>query len=213
MYYIMSIPRNLPPRQPSEYSNCSSSFCDSTSDTTMTAPFVARRRNAVYYVRSNPCLPNPKLYDSFGSSRSLQRRNATCSSSTDTVKSSNKVKNVYLNAIHMSNPSDLQVIFDANGQPMQGYKGTMNMVQRIQAYTVSKDFSNWNISPTHRSILVNSILDDLLSQNFNFYERVDAGLFNQLSERQVFRRINRVLKSIEQPSTKVVRRSSFARSA
>ncbi|GFH61409.1 predicted protein [Chaetoceros tenuissimus] len=184
----------------------------------MTTPFVARRRNAVYYSKSSSCLPNPKLSDSrrncsFGSSRSIQRRNATCSSSTDTVKSSNKVKNVYSNAIHMSNPSDLQVIFDVNGQPMLGYKGTINMVERIQAYTVSRDFSNWNISPTHRSILVNSILDDLLSQNFTFNERVDAGLFNPLSERQAFRRINRALKSFEQPSKKTVRRSSFARSA
>ena len=103
-------------------------------------------------------------------------------------------------------PLTMDVIFDKTGMPIPNHDGTSNFSQRIlfefhDKYKVAHN-------PTHKSIVANRIMNELMSENCSkFYDVASPSVgYIELNNEQLYRRIKKALDRVQETSSSSSRR-------
>jgi len=145
------------------------------------------------------------------SSRKFKRRSATCGSPStiyDALQVAKRAGKPYDSRIV---PLRTDVIFDENGLPIPDHDGSSRFRQRV--IIAFHDQYKFAYNTTHRAIVANAIMNDLMSENCKFYEKHDSpeGGYIEFEENEVYCKIKKTLNAIGSLPTKV--RSISAKSA
>jgi hypothetical protein len=148
------------------------------------------------------------------SNRPFKRRHATCGS-PPTLHDARRVARIAAKNPHLLVvPLRRDVIFDKIGMPIPDHDGTLLFTQRI--HFEFHDQYKLAYNATHKSIVANGIMNDLISENCSkFYEQIgspDAG-YIELDDEQLYRMIRNALDRVRVRSLSSGKRSTLARCA
>ena len=159
---------------------------------------IQQRRNAVVCHSITP-----KKYTD-RSSRKFKRRSAICGSPGTLYDALTVAKNFRRSYDSRIQPLRTDVIFYESGLTIPDHDGSSQFRQRV--IIAFHDQYKFAYNSTHRAIVANAIMNDLIFENCKFYEEHESpeGGYIELEEHEVYRRIKKTLNDLGSLPNKVL---------